>query len=275
MNWLDILEGGALVLSLALVPLLPIEILTKRRAGQLTRGALLEMAASASPLVPTLLTSSVVVTFIGWLYGTAATFAPWSIPTSGSSAVVAILLADFLYYWDHRIAHRFRPYWAIAHSVHHSSPQYDQTTGLRISFVDGFVSPWFYVPLVLVGFHPLLVAAALGIVIGYQQWLHTETVGRLPWLDGWLNTPSNHRVHHGAQPQYLDRNYGGILIVWDRLFGTYTPETEPVRYGLTKPIESRNPWRIHTAEIGPWLRDVRAAGALRERMRRLLVVPSP
>jgi sterol desaturase/sphingolipid hydroxylase (fatty acid hydroxylase superfamily) len=272
-KWLNLLEGASQMFALMLVPLLPLEIWGRWRAGRLGRASILEMVASASLLVPFLLTGGIVVSVVTRIYGGASRLAPWTIPTNGLTVVAAILIADFLYYWDHRTAHRFRPYWAIAHSVHHSSPQYDQTVGLRISFVDGFISPWFYLPMVLAGFDPLLVAGALGVVVSYQQWIHTETVDRLPCFDGWLNTPSNHRVHHGAQAQYVDRNYGGILIVWDRLFGTYAPEVEPVRYGLTKPIDSHHPWRIHTAEIGPWIRDVRAARGLRDVIRRLCLVP--
>ncbi|MEO0599894.1 MAG: sterol desaturase family protein, partial [Myxococcota bacterium] len=95
------------------------------------------------------------------------------------------------------------------------------------------------------GFHPLLVLGSYGLMLAWQQWIHTETVGRLPWLDGWLNTPSNHRVHHGRNPEYLDRNYGGILMVWDRLFGTYAPETVPVDYGLVQRLESHHPLAVH------------------------------
>jgi sterol desaturase/sphingolipid hydroxylase (fatty acid hydroxylase superfamily) len=156
--------------------------------------------------------------------------------------------------------------------VHHSSPQYDQTVGLRITFLDGFVTIWFYVPLVLLGFSPALIAASFGLILGYQQWIHTETIGRLPWLDGWLNTPSNHRVHHGIQPHYLDRNYGAILMVWDRMFGTYQREDVPVRYGLTHPIGSSNPIAVHFCELGRLWRELKRTPGLAARLR-LLVSP--
>jgi sterol desaturase/sphingolipid hydroxylase (fatty acid hydroxylase superfamily) len=129
------------------------------------------------------------------------------------------------------------------------------------------------VPLVVVGFDPLLVVAAFGFNLGYQQWLHTETIGSLGWFDGVFNSPANHRVHHGSQPLYLDRNYGGVLIVWDRLFGTWQRETEPAVYGLTRPLGSANPIDVHLAEAMLLWRDVRATTGWRRRMALLLRPP--
>lgn len=255
-QWLGL---AAAVLGALLLVFLPFELWQRHRAGTLNRKAVLEMLASASVTVPAVLMGGVVLGFITALWGGAAALSPWSIPTTPWTALACGLLVDLLYYWDHRCAHQFRPYWAVSHSVHHSSHQFDQTTALRVSFVDGFLSPWFYLPAVLVGFNPVLVAACFGLILAWQQWIHTETVGRLRWFDGWLNTPSNHRVHHGVQVQYIDKNYGAVLMIWDRLFGTFAREEEPVRYGLTQAIDSSNPWTIHTLEIGRWWRDVRAA----------------
>lgn len=273
--WTPVIETAALLFSAAIVVFLPWELWRLHRAGRLDRARLREMLASASPLLPTLLVGGVVTAFVLGLYGAVAALVPWAIPTNGFTALLALLAVDFMYYWDHRTAHRNRVYWALAHSVHHSSPAYDQTTGLRVSFLDGFISPWFYVPVVVVGFDPLLVATCLALVIGWQQWLHTETVGRLPWLDGWLNTPSNHRAHHGVQTQYQDRNYGAILIVWDRLFGTWAPESgdQPVRYGITRPIDSTNPITVHLCEAGRLWRDLAATPRWRDRLLRLLRAP--
>jgi sterol desaturase/sphingolipid hydroxylase (fatty acid hydroxylase superfamily) len=267
MDVLNLLEAAGLMLAAVIVILLPWEIRRLMREGRFDAGRRREMLASAAPLVPVLATAGLVTAWIAAVYGGAARLAPFTIPTTPLTAVLAVLLVDFLYYWDHRAGHRVAIYWALAHSVHHSSTAFDQTTGLRISFVDGFVSPWFYLPLVLIGFDPLLVIAALGVVIGYQQWLHTEAVDRLPWLDSWLNTPSNHRVHHGVQPRYHDCNYGAILMVWDRLFGTYVAESEPLRYGITEPLPSRDPWTLHVAEArrlwAAWSRCPDAKGRLR------------
>lgn len=258
-----------LVLAGLVIALLPLELYALHRRGALQRTRVREMLASASPLVPTLLTEGLALMFVAAVFTGAAKLALWQLPVTWWSAGAAIIAADFVYYWDHRAGHGNRLYWAISHSVHHSSPTFDQTTGLRVSFVDGFVSPVFYLPLVLLGLDPGLVIASLLVVVGYQQWLHTEAIGRLPLLDPWLNTPSNHRVHHGVQVAYLDRNFGGIFIVWDRLFGTYVREDEPVRYGLTKPLASTHPWRVHTAELTRLVRDLAATPRSWDRLARL------
>ncbi len=273
--WMQIFETAALVFGAAIVLVLPWELWRLRRAGRLDRARVHEMLASASPLLPTVLLGGVVTVFVLGLYAAVGALVPWSIPTNAVTAMLALLAVDFMYYWDHRTAHRNRSYWALAHSVHHSSPHYDQTTGLRVSFIDGFISPWFYVPVVAVGFDPLLVASCLALIIGWQQWLHTEAIGRLPWLDGWLNTPSNHRAHHGVQARYQDVNYGAILMVWDRLFGSYAPESseEPVRYGITDPIASTHPVEVHLCEAKRLWRDLVATARWRDRLRRLLRAP--
>lgn len=266
-RFFELLAGA---LSAAIVVMLPIELWYRRRT--LNRAALKEMAASAGVLLPALATSGVVIAFVTALMATANILTPWGIPTTWWSALLCLLLVDFLFYWDHRIAHQVRSIWAVSHSVHHSSHQFDQTTGLRVSFADGFISPWFYLPAVLIGFDPLLVAASFALMVGYQQWLHSETIGRLGWFDRVFNSPANHRVHHGSQEHYLDKNYGGILIVWDRLFGTWEPEGEQPIYGLTTPIGSSHLWTVHTAEIATLCRDLKAAGSWRDRLR-LLVAP--
>jgi sterol desaturase/sphingolipid hydroxylase (fatty acid hydroxylase superfamily) len=273
--WIELLQHAALAFAAVIAVLLPWELLRLHRRGQLNRASILEMLASASPVVPAALTGGLVTAFVIALYTGVAALVPWSIPTNGWTAMAALVAVDFMYYWDHRTAHRNRLYWAIAHSVHHSSPRFDQTTGLRVSFVDGFISPWFYVPVVAAGFDPLLVGACLALIIGWQQWLHTEAIGRLPWLDGWLNTPSNHRAHHGVQARYQDVNYGAILMVWDRMFGTYVPESddEPVRYGITHPIDSVNPIAVHLTEARRLWRDLVATPRWRDRLARLVRAP--
>ncbi|WP_309628531.1 sterol desaturase family protein [Brevundimonas sp.] len=271
MTVITFFEALAAALSAAILIMLPIELWSRRRS--LNIAALKEMAASAGVLLPALATSGLVLAFVSALMTTADALTPWRIPTTWWSALLCLLLVDFLFYWDHRIAHRVRSIWAVSHSVHHSSHQFDQTTGLRVSFADGFISPWFYLPAVLTGFDPLLVAASFGVMVGYQQWLHTETIGRLGWFDRVFNSPANHRVHHGSQDHYLDKNYGGILIVWDRLFGTWEPEGEQPVYGLTTPIGSSHLWTVHTAEIGTLWRDLKAAGSWRDRLRLLLAPP--
>lgn len=170
---------------------------------------------------------------------------------------------DFLYYWHHRFEHEVRLLWA-AHVNHHSSRAYNFSTALRQPW-----TPWIglvlFPPLALLGVRPEQILLAEGINLIYQFWVHTEAVGRLPaWFEAVFNTPSHHRVHHGKNARYLDKNYGGILIVWDRLFGTFEPEGERVVYGITKDLSSYNPFVIAFHEYAAIARDLRKAGSLRE-----------
>jgi sterol desaturase/sphingolipid hydroxylase (fatty acid hydroxylase superfamily) len=178
--------------------------------------------------------------------------------------VLLVVLDDLCYYWFHRVHHESRFFWA-AHVTHHSSQRYNLSTALRQSWTPLTSLP-FYIPVFLLGFTPVQWAFVHGINLVYQFWIHTEAIDRLPRpVEAVLNTPSHHRVHHGSNPQYLDRNYGGILIVWDRLFGTFEPERERVRYGLTKNIDSYNPFYVAYHEFVAIGRDVARAGTWRER----------
>jgi sterol desaturase/sphingolipid hydroxylase (fatty acid hydroxylase superfamily) len=171
---------------------------------------------------------------------------------------------DLAYYWFHRIHHEVRVFWA-SHVVHHSSEHYNLSTALRQTWTPMTALP-FWVPLALLGFPPWMILTQQAISLIYQFWIHTERVGRLPApLEFVLNTPSHHRVHHGANEIYLDRNYGGILIIWDRLFGTFQGETERVRYGLTQNIRTFRPARVAFHEFAAIARDVRHAKSWRER----------
>lgn len=175
--------------------------------------------------------------------------------TGALATVGAILAWDAIYYWNHRLMHESRLMWAI-HVVHHSSERYNLSTALRQPVADAF---GMFVPvgaMALLGFRPALVETARGVNLLYQFWIHTDAIPKLGSLEEVFNTPSHHRVHHGSNPQYLDRNHGSILIVWDRLFGTFAREEEPVRYGLTKNVGTFNPMRIATHEHADILRDV-------------------
>jgi sterol desaturase/sphingolipid hydroxylase (fatty acid hydroxylase superfamily) len=178
---------------------------------------------------------------------------------------LAVLGWDFIYYWNHRFMHESRYLWAY-HVVHHSSEHYNLSTALRQPVADaiGVFAP--YGALCLLGIRPELIAQARGINLLYQYWIHTDAIRRLGPLESVLNTPSHHRVHHGSNHHYIDRNHGSILIVWDRLFGTFQREDEPVVYGLTRNIETYNPVRIATHEYADILRDVRSATTWRERL---------
>jgi sterol desaturase/sphingolipid hydroxylase (fatty acid hydroxylase superfamily) len=167
----------------------------------------------------------------------------------------AIVGWDFIYYWNHRMMHEVRGMWAI-HVVHHSSERYNLSTALRQPVAD-VLGVWVpYGLLARAGIRPALISQARGINLLYQYWIHTDVIRSLGSGEEVLNTPSHHRVHHGSNQEYLDRNHGSILIVWDRLFGTFQREEEPVVYGLTKNIDTYNPVRIAGHEYVDILRDI-------------------
>lgn len=177
----------------------------------------------------------------------------------------ALVLWDFLYYWEHRWMHEVRLMWAH-HVTHHSSERYNLSTALRQPWTS-IVSNWVFLPMPLLGFPHAMTRKAGELNLLYQYWIHTEAVDRLsPRLEKVLNTPSHHRVHHGANPQYIDKNYGGVLIVWDKLFGTFEPEVRRVKYGLTKNIKTFNPIKIGYHEFVDMVRDVKAARGWREKL---------
>jgi sterol desaturase/sphingolipid hydroxylase (fatty acid hydroxylase superfamily) len=172
----------------------------------------------------------------------------FTIPTEAWWAWIAVfLLEDVTYYWFHRISHERRVWWA-SHVNHHSSQHYNLGTALRQTWTGEVAGTWLlWVPLMGLGFPPWMVATQKGISLVYQYWVHTEAIGRMPgWFEAVFNTPSHHRVHHARNPRYLDRNYAGILIVWDRLFGTFQPELaeEACRYGLVHNLGTFNPLRV-------------------------------
>lgn len=164
---------------------------------------------------------------------------------------LAFVLDDFAYYWIHRFGHRMRWMWA-AHVIHHSSQHYNLTTALRQTWTGQFTPGFlFKVPLFLMGIEPAIVFFVAGLNLIYQFWIHTEAIDRMPrWFEAVMNTPSHHRVHHANNPKYLDANYAGVFIIWDKMFGTYIPEdrNEPCRYGLVRDLGTFNPLRVATHE---------------------------
>jgi len=187
--------------------------------------------------------------------------------------LVLFVLEDLCYYWFHRSHHEVRLLWA-AHVHHHTSQYFNLSTALRQPWFTPITGPIFWLPLALLGFSPPQILTAQAVSLIYQFWIHTETVRRLPRPWEWLlNTPSHHRVHHGKNVPYLDRNHGGVLIVWDRLFGTFASEREPVTYGITHDISTFNPLRIAVHEIVAIARDLRRAGSARARLGYLFAPP--
>ncbi len=195
-----------------------------------------------------------------------------------ASGLIALFVAvDFVYYWQHRASHRVRWLWAT-HAVHHSTTKLNLTAAMRLGWTGNISGNFlFFVPLAWLGFHPFAIVATLGLNLAYQFFIHTELSPRLGILEWVLNTPAHHRVHHASNAGCLDRNYGGILIVFDRLFGTFAeaPKTEPLRYGLRGRSASLNPIRIAFGEWVLMWRDLRRAAGLRERLATLFGPVAP
>jgi sterol desaturase/sphingolipid hydroxylase (fatty acid hydroxylase superfamily) len=186
--------------------------------------------------------------------------------------VIAFFGVDFFYYWFHRASHEVNVLWA-AHVVHHQSEDYNLGVALRQSLVQPGFSTFFYLPLTLLGVPVLVTFTMVALNALYQFWVHTELVRDLGVLEHVLNTPSHHRVHHGRNPEYVDRNHAGIFIVWDKLFGTFEPERAPVVYGITRPLRSFSPL---AANLRPWqelVDDTRRLSRLRDRVRLWVAKP--
>ena len=174
------------------------------------------------------------------------------------SWILILFAEDFTYYWFHRISHESRLFWA-SHVVHHSSKKYNLSTALRQTWSGSFYSFIFWLWLPLIGFHPGIIIFQMSISLLYQFWIHTELIQKMPkWIELFFNTPSHHRVHHGSNPIYLDKNHAGILIIWDKLFGTFQPElkSEKVQYGLVVNIKTYNPIFIAFNEWGALFKDL-------------------
>ena len=177
----------------------------------------------------------------GAIYLLSYEYAPYKFPAEAWwTWVILFFVDDLAYYIFHRVSHESRLFWNF-HVVHHSSEHYNLSVAVRQSWFGGIVTWLFYAPVMLLGFAPWMFALVHGFNLIYQFWIHTKFVKSLGWLEYILNTPSHHRVHHGVNESYLDKNYAGVLIIWDRIFGSFVAETEEPRYGIIKPINSYNP----------------------------------
>lgn len=264
------LESVAGSLENVIVPLLAIELVWLWRSGRLNKARFKEMAANASSILVLIPTSLIGLAIWYTVFEGIRRVLPYSLPVNWVTAIACVVVVDLIYYAEHRFEHTHRLPWDLYHSVHHSSPQFDQTTSLRLSGFDALLTMGFLTPAVLVGFHPLLVLASYGLVVGYQTWIHTEIIKRTPRLIEFVfNTPSHHRAHHGADANYLDTNYGGIFIIWDRMFGTFQAEEQRPNYGLTRQIESSNPIDVQFSEIRKLWADLRSDPDWRIRFRRM------
>lgn len=198
----------------------------------------------------------------------------FDIPVNGWTILPIFVLVEFCYYWFHRSSHRIRWFWA-AHVPHHSGEVMNFSTAMRQSLLNAFVGIYvFYLPPVVLGVPPAVVMFCLAVDLAYQYFVHTESVSRLPaWCEYIFNTPSNHRVHHGRNARYIDKNYGGVLIIFDRWFGTWEPETEAVDYGIPSQIKSYNFLVLNLHEFVDLWRDVLAPGPLRQRLKHFWMPP--
>lgn len=276
-NWLEIIPPSMREPVLFAVPffllLLTIEWTAARKLEHLedrpTSGAYMARDAWAS--ISMGLVS--VATMGAWkflaLLGYAALYAyvaPWHLSaTKWYTWVIALVGVDVLFYFYHRTAHRVRLIWAT-HQAHHSSRYFNFATALRQKWNNsGEIVVW--TPLPLLGIPPWMVFSGFSVSLIYQFWIHTERIGRLPRpIEFVFNTPSHHRVHHGIDKLYIDKNYGGILIVWDRMFGSFQPEVFRPHYGLTKQVTTFNVWKLQTHEYAAIARDVKRADRWRDRI---------
>lgn len=208
--------------------------------------------------------------FYFWAYE----LAPYKMPMDAWWAWALLLVADdFAYYWFHRFSHEVRFFWNF-HVVHHSSNQYNLSVAVRQSWFSGVAHWIFYVPLAFLGFPFWAFVTMHGLNLIYQFWIHTEFIKKMPaWFEYVFNTPSHHRAHHGVNDEYLDKNYAGIFIIWDRMFGTFTEEKEAVRYGIIKSLNSYNPLWINSHGWFETWEAMRSKRTLRGKLRCLYGAP--
>jgi sterol desaturase/sphingolipid hydroxylase (fatty acid hydroxylase superfamily) len=261
------------VVNLA-VPLFVIAILVelfwikwKGRGGRYeTRDALTSLLMGAGNVASGIILGFIAWGFFVWLWQ----FRLFDLGTSIWVVALVFVLDDLRYYWVHRFGHRIRWVWA-SHVNHHSSQHYNLTTALRQTWTGTFTLMMIVrAPLLLLGFHPAMILFVGGLNLIYQFWIHTEAINRMPrWFEAVMNTPSHHRVHHGRNPEYLDANYAGVFIIWDKMFGTFVPERgeEKVEYGLVRNLGTFNPLRVAFHEWIGLFRDVFQRGiSLRARL---------
>ncbi|MEM8497736.1 MAG: sterol desaturase family protein [Pseudomonadota bacterium] len=250
------------------------ELLRGLANNSLGKQRVLDMLTSVSTQLPSFLIQVFVIGFayLGYLK-LSDSLIGWTFSINGWTILAAVLACDFVYYWEHRCSHVIRLLWT-QHAVHHSSRFMNIAVAARFGPLEGVASAVLHLPLIIIGFPPALVFFGIVTVLAYQTWLHTETIGRLGMLEKLLNTPSNHRVHHGCDEKYLDKNYGGILIIWDRMFGSYQSEEETPRYGLKRDFNALNPFHVCFSEIPGLYRDVRDAPSVKQAMMHLFAHPS-
>jgi len=257
------------------IGLLVVEIIWIRLKGKggsyETRDTATSLLMGAGNVVAGVALGFVAYGFFSWLWG----FRLFDLGTSLLVIALCFVLDDLRYYWVHRFGHRVRWVWA-SHVNHHSSQHYNLSTALRQTWTATFTLMMVLrAPLILLGFSPEMVLFVGGVNLVYQFWIHTEAIDKMPrWFEAVMNTPSHHRVHHGRDPKYLDTNYAGVFIVWDKLFGTFVPEQETPDYGLVQNLGTFNPLRVAFHEWRAMLADIFAPNlTLRQRFAYALKPP--
>lgn len=202
-------------------------------------------------------------------------FSLFNIKLTAMSLICGFILQDFLYYWFHRASHNVHWFW-VAHVVHHSSKRMNFTTAFRQSVLYPFVGMWlFWVPMILIGFTPSLVFAIVAINLAYQFFVHTQTIGNLGWAENIFNTPTHHRIHHATNTPYIDKNYAGVLIIWDKLFGTFAEEdnTITIKYGIVGKLPKDNPVSANFSQIGILLNHLKQTKGVKAKLRTIFGYP--
>lgn len=256
-------KSGGLVFLVLLAAIVALEAcwIMRRRNSYPWKEALASFSVAAVKRGVDFLTAGIAAGIMFWAYEHRL----WTQEINNAiDGLVFFLLFELVYYWHHRFAHEVRWLWAT-HSVHHSPNHMNLSVAGRLGWT-GLISGsvFFFAPLALLGYQPMVIFLTLAASLFYQVWIHTDMIGRLGPLEWIFNTPSHHRVHHASNPEYLDKNYGGVLIIFDRLFGTFARELGEPRYGLVKPHHHLNPFKIAFHEWGLMAKDIAQAGSLRD-----------
>lgn len=196
----------------------------------------------------------------------------FTIPNSIWFLLLLFFLYDFCYYWAHRMSHEINLFWG-GHVVHHSSEEYNLSVALRQSSTQTIWTFFFYLPLAVLGFDPISLVLVSGLNLLYQFWIHTESIGKMGFLEKFMNTPSHHRVHHGRNPKYIDKNHGGTFIIFDKWFGTFQEEEERPTYGITTPVNSWNPVWVNIAHYANMKAEIKNIRGLKDKVRYLFNKP--
>ncbi len=278
LDWVDVNYWfyifNDLSLIYVIIPFFIFELIRYRYLNRLTKNIVYDSIAN----LITVFAFTLIEYVLGILFMTKVYFWVYEnmslphLPLNWATIITCILLADFAYYWDHRMMHRIGLGWAT-HTVHHSSEHFNMSVAYRFGPLDAIFPILFSLPIVMLGYDPILVILSEVFVQTFQAILHTEAIGKLPKpIEYIFNTPSHHRVHHGSNPKYWDKNYAGILIIWDRLFGTFEPEEETVIYGITERLNSVNPIKVFFHGL---VRLVRKMKAVEGWTNKLLVLIKP